>query len=486
MTTSRPSADPAHAPTALSRDCGSFRDPHGFVVHGEGRVFRVLTAQADAHYRAAEHARLIEELIDDGLLAPTWRLAPEDALSAALAREFPGHGALLEQRRIPFPTYPSEWTFAMIADAGLLTLRLQERLARRGFTLQDGSAYNVFFDGARPVFIDVASIQPAGRADIWLALGQFQRMFLYPLMLGLHRRMSTKAYYLAHMDGVGPEEVRRMAGSLRAWTPGYLLDVTLPALLGRSPRVTDGRAASLAGVRGGDPEVQCLTLARLERKLTRLRERYRPSSAWTGYEAQNSYTVAAERAKAAYIEAFMRRYAPATVTDLGCNAGRYARIAAQAGARVVALDGDHDCVDALYRALRAGRTGEASIQPIWTSLDNPTPATGFANCERPAFLARHRAEAVFALALVHHLLVSSRLTLPLVVRHFAALTERWLVLEYVAPIDPMFRRLGAFREDLYRDLSAARFLDAFAERFELLEERGLPGGTRTLYTLAKR
>jgi hypothetical protein len=472
--------------TAFSRDLGSFRDPHGFVVHGEGRIFRVLTAQAQAHFKAAECARLIRELTDAGLLAPTWRLTAEDSAAAGLRAAFPEGAAFLEQRRIEFPTYPSEWTFAMIADAALLTLDIQERCARKGFTLQDASAYNVFFDGARPLFIDVTSIEPAGRADIWLALGQFQRLFLYPLMLAFHRRMSTKAYYLAHMDGVGADEVRSMAGRLRGLTPGFLLDVTLPALLGRSQRLVEGRASSFNAARRGDPEVQCMTLGRLRRKIVKLRERYTKTSCWSGYETHNSYTIEAERYKAAYIEAFMRQHAPARVTDLGCNTGRYSRIAAQSGARVVAVDSDHECVDRLYRALRAAHEPGAYIDPVWTSVDNPTPAIGFANRERPSFLARHSADAVFALALVHHLLVSARLTLPLLVRHFAELTQRWLVIEYVAPVDPMFRRLGAFREDLYRDLSAARFLEALAERFAKVDELALPGGTRTLYTLAKK
>ena len=47
------------------------------------------------------------------------------------------------------------------------------------------------------------------------------------------------------------------------------------------------------------------------------------------------------------------RRAPARLAwDLGCNDGRYARVAAESADLVVALDADHATVDALYRRLR--------------------------------------------------------------------------------------------------------------------------------------
>jgi SAM-dependent methyltransferase len=489
MTTATPHSETRAADrTAPCRDPGSFRDPHGFVIHAGARIFRALGAEAHRSYGEAQASGVLDALLGDGLLVDTWPLAEDEAIAAQLHAQFPEAHAFVEQRAIPLPTYPAEWTFSMIADAGILTLDIQARCIRSGFTLQDASAYNVFFDGVKPSFVDMTSIQRARRLDIWRALGQFHRLFLYPLLLAHHRNIPSKGYYLAHLDGLFARDVSRIIGPSRFLRPSLLLDVTLPAALIRFGRGERGSAAFPAAGEAprGNPEVQCMMLRRLRRKLLRLRRRHRPRSLWTAYERDNSYAAEAETVKGDYIRAFMERYRPTSVTDVGCNTGRYSRIAARAGARVVAVDADHDSLDELYRSLTGTGGERLSIQPVWTSFDNPTPAIGFANGERASFLSRHRAQAVFALALVHHLLVTARIALPMLVRQFAELTGEWLVLEYVSPEDRMFRSLGAFRESLYLDLTEARFLEAFGERFSLVDLRRLPGGTRVLLTMRKR
>jgi hypothetical protein len=161
-------------------------------------------------------------------------------------------------------------------------------------------------------------------------------------------------------------------------------------------------------------------------------------------------------------------------------------MAARQGAKVVAVDVDHDSVDVLYRSIAGAKGADAGIQPIWTSFMNPTPAMGFANRERRSFLSRHRAEAVLALALIHHLHVSERLPLPLLAREFAGFTSKWLIIEYVDPADPMFRSLPAFREDLYRGLTEEAFLQAFQPYFTFEEMTRLPGGLRILFAMRKK
>jgi SAM-dependent methyltransferase len=232
--------------------------------------------------------------------------------------------------------------------------------------------------------------------------------------------------------------------------------------------------------------VQCFLLQRLRRKLQRLRERRRPGSRWTDYRRNNTYSDEADRLKARYVSDFLFRHRPQRVTDFGCNTGRFSRIAARSGARVLAIDTDHDCVDALYRSLSRDRADHRRIQPLWTSFDNPTPGIGLGNSERKAFLARHRADALLVLALVHHLQVTGRLPLGLLAKHFAGLTEEWLVVEYVDPADPMFRNLAAFREDLYRDLTEESFARALQQFFTLVDRCPLPGGSRVLYTFRKK
>ena len=113
-------------------------------------------------------------------------------------------------------------------------------------------------------------------------------------------------------------------------------------------------------------------------------------------------------------------------------------LAADCGARVLAVDGDHDAVEMLYRRVREKRL---AVTPAVVDLGNPTPAMGFLNRERESFLSRARSDCVFALALVHHLMVTGNLPVAGVRELLATLTRRFAVVEFVPAGDPMFKEL---------------------------------------------
>ena len=169
--------------------------------------------------------------------------------------------------------------------------------------------------------------------------------------------------------------------------------------------------------------------------------------------------------------------------DLGCNTGQYSRLAADCGAHVVAVDQSHDAIERLYRQLREK---PAPITPMVMDLTSPSPGLGFRNRERPGFFRRVRGDCVLALALVHHLLVDGNLSLCAIRDQLADLTQRDLVVEYVPPDDPMFRRLVAARRQCFEQLTPEGFREVFQRRFELLGEEVLPSSARSLLFLRKR
>jgi hypothetical protein len=82
--------------------------------------------------------------------------------------------------------------------------------------------------------------------------------------------------------------------------------------------------------------------------------------------------------------------------------------------------------------------------------------------------------------------VSGNLPLESIAALFADLTRDALVLEFVPPDDPQFRRLTRFRLDTYASMTIERCLAAFAGRFELARREAVPGSPRTLLLLRKR
>jgi len=183
-----------------------------------------------------------------------------------------------------------------------------------------------------------------------------------------------------------------------------------------------------------------------------------------------------------FVQRFLGQFRPPTVLDLGCNTGAYSRLAAAAGSLVVAADADADSVDVLYREQK---DAAAHVLPLRLDIASPSPAVGYMNCERSAFLDRADFDAVFALALLHHLLIISRIPLSATASMFSALTQRWLVIEFVGRSDPMFQHLLALREDIYAEITSEHFEKGYSQHFTIIERQHIPDTDRLLYVLER-
>src|SRR5689334_15847284 len=121
---------------------GSFRDRQARVFHHDGRVLRALSAPALRDWERLAASRLFASRTADGTIVKSWRAADEAALMPALGN---GWSGILEHDRIPFISYPYEWTFGMLRDAALLHLDLIQEAIAEGLILKDATPYNVQF-----------------------------------------------------------------------------------------------------------------------------------------------------------------------------------------------------------------------------------------------------------------------------------------------------------------------------------------------------
>lgn len=477
----------ATAPAARGsseRVAGSFRDPSGYVFQRGGRVFRAVDGPGYALIEGLFQSGTLPEMVRERLVVDT-AIVDEPELLAALRAENPGFRYFLSHARVPLISYPYEWSLSMLADAAVCTLKVQRRLLTAGLALKDATAYNIQFVDGRPVFIDLTSIEKPSRLDIWYALGQFQRMFLYPLVLARAYGWDLRSYFLASLDGRGIDQIARSLRPLDRFRPSMLVDFTLPILLDRQSGRLDGSGSGseVLEKRKTDPGPQLLNLDRLQRKVEGLAAGHRPKGVWADYTRTCTYDETAEGRKKALVREFLAPSRSKVVLDLGCNIGDYSLLAAETGARVIAADGDHDAIELLYRRLRQC---PAPISPLVLDLSNPSPAIGYMNRERASFFERGQADCVLALALIHHLLVSGNLSLEAIRDMFCALTRKGLILEFVPTSDPMFQRLMRFRVDLFADLDLAKCKAVFAERFEIVREVPVEGSLRTLLLMNKR
>lgn len=470
----------------------SFRDPDGSLVEFDGRVLRLVRERAVGRVTAFLRSPLARALITEGLVVGTW--IPEDAdglvraLHGALQGQVDPPGLLLEHDRLPFPSYPHEWPAEMLWEAGRLTVELCERGLAEGFRLKDATPYNVLFRGPRPVFVDVLSFEPRDPGEfVWAAYGQFVRTFLLPLALWRFARVPPTVVFASYREGLTPEQAARWLGPVARFLPPVLTLATLPAWLARGAERMGDR---LHRRRTTDPEAARYVLQRLFRGLRRQLERLRPpvdaESEWRGYEeSADPSALQARNTKYQWVLGNLRRLAPRAVLDVGCNTGVFAEAAAEAGARVVAVDRDPVVVGLTWR--RASQA-HRDVLPLVVDLARPTPALGWKNLECRSFLDRARGafDGVLMLALLHHLAVTDRVPVEEVAALAWELSPRFVVVEFVPREDPMFRRLVRGREALFEDWTRERFERAFQRWFDVVDTVELQGSGRRLYCMVRR
>ncbi len=466
----------------------SFRDPSGCTWGGMKVIYRAGWEDPKGSATAREAlARLLEQLQEEGLWIPAKPLDPE-TFPPFLEGSCPRPSQAWEHPRVFFPSYAHEWSPAMFQRVAETTLLVNGRLLEVGWELKDATPSNLLFDGPHPIFVDHLSPAPRPPGQMgWSAYGQFIRTFLIPLCLHRLNGLPLSWVHLARRDGVSPEDASRQLGLLDRLRPSVFGLVTLPAQLSQR----QGRAPSqgLKLWKDGDESIGRIITTRLLHGLHKRLKRWAPPTAdatlWSQYDqAGESYTPEALHAKEAFIQRALETCRPRAVLDLGCNTGRYSKLAARAGARVVAVDGDPACIDRLWQqALREN----LDILPLVMDLGRPSPALGWENGEESSFLERTagRFDLVFALALIHHLLVRERVPLERVIAHLASQTTRWAVIEWVAPEDPQFERLAGPHRHLYETLSVGGFEAALGPYFKLHQAFPVPGLARTLYLLEK-
>lgn len=431
---------------------------------------------------------LLKNLQMEGLWIPAKSMDPS-TLPAFLGGSCPMPHRAWEHPRIFFPSYAHEWSPAMLHRAAELTLGLNERMLEIGWELKDATPTNILFEGPHPIFVDhlSPSQRQAGQMG-WSAYGQFIRTFLIPLCLHQVNGLPLTWINLARRDGVSPDEAAQQLGCLDRLRPSVFSLVTLPALLSKYQGSIPARGLRIW--KGGDESIGHAISARILKGLRKRLDRWAPTKTggtiWSQYDhAGESYTHQGLCSKEAFIRQALESCRPMAVLDLGCNTGRYSSLAARAGARVVAVDGDPACVDQLWRQAVAE---QLDIQPLVIDLGRPSPALGWENSEEAPFLERtkERFDMVFALALAHHLLVRERVPLINILAHLASQTTRWAVIEWVPPTDPQFLRLAGPNINLYEKLEVQDFETAFAPWFTTSAAQSVEGSDRCLYLLLKK
>lgn len=424
---------------------------------------------------------------------------------------------VLEHERIPFVTFPHEWSPSMFKEAALLHIALYERLSEHGLTLKDWHPHNILFAGTRPVFVDFTSIipidelpnqpylqsgaTPSGMGERWDATSKavhemyrlmFEPYFGLPLVM-MHRGQHAAARRRIYETTLNAAETvitrREVFGS---------------DTIGRMRYEVDERLLRLA-LMESDPRKEKF-FRRLRRMVASRHAAHRGSAYSTYYEDKNEAFSAtpstAWTSKQHGVHGALEKLKPATVLDLGSNTGWFSMLAARLGSSVVAVDLDEGSIDRLFGDAR--RQG-FDILPLVANLTQPLPPLQPRTYENEPSLSligdglplvsapndRLQCDMVLALALVHHLTLGQGLTFAAVAAILSGLATRYLCVEFVELDDAMITGEPTFfpawnadhaRFDWY---TRENFVEALKVHFKTVETVASHPGTRTLMVCTK-
>jgi 2-polyprenyl-3-methyl-5-hydroxy-6-metoxy-1,4-benzoquinol methylase len=468
----------------------SFRDPSGFVLAKDGQVFRVVQEEHAKDLLCFLSSEGGQNLIGQGEFIDSryaTRTDRDRILSSVADRVkgWEGTATVLEHDPVWFASYPYEWPSVMLQEAARVTLDIASRLLEDGWGIKDATPYNILFRGPDAVFVDAMSVEKRDPADpIWRPLGQFLQTFLYPLLVEQAKGVPSGQILFGKREGISPDEAYAQFGwAQRLFNGPRLRWVTMPYLLGRRKSQT-----SYAKQQMSDPEIAQNTLRSVLQSLRKATQQpiAERATVWNSYSTNCHYDAASRERKRKFVKGVLIGIPNGRVLDVGANDGEYSIAAARIGHEVVACDIDHGCMEALWRK---AKKDQLSILPLVVNIASPTPSLGWRNQETKSFLMRAEEaefDCVLMLALSHHLTVTERVPMPLVLDLAANLTRGPLVMEWVSPKDPFYQSLLRGREDLHASDTQEAFERDCQRRFSIVEKAPLLEGRRWVYHLKPR
>jgi ribosomal protein L11 methylase PrmA len=462
-------------PSSDQRLGASFRDPSGFLFSREGVLYRQVNQIYAEHYDRLISSSLYSRLTTAGLLIlhEEVSVAPEDHAQAY---------KIIKPQLLPFISYPYEWSFSQLKDAALATMSIQKFALESGMVLKDASAYNIQFHNSKPILIDTLSFEIYREGEPWVAYRQFCQHFLAPLALVAHTDVRLSQLLRVYIDGIPLDLAAHLLPRRTRYGLGLATHIHLHAAAQK--RYAD-KAVTKEQTSRKMSKMQFMGLMDSLETTTR-KLNWKPSGTeWGDYYTASSshYSASAFEHKKQLVSAFLERLHPTSTWDLGANTGEFSRLAANRGSYTVAFDIDPAAVEQNY--LQVIQNNDTLMLPLVMDFTNPSPSLGWHNQERHSLLERAPADALLALALIHHLAISNNVPL-LRLAEFLSDLCHWLIIEWVPKQDSQVQKLLASRQDIFSEYHQVGFESAFESYFKIHEKVPIQDSPRVLYLMEKK
>ena len=448
----------------------SFRDRSGFLFYYENEIYRIINFSYKKQYEKFMNSELYQKLEEKNLIISHSEIENLDIDC--------DYYKIIKPEKIPFISYPYEWSFSQLKDAALLTLRIQKAAMKYGMTLKDGSAFNIQFHNGHPIFIDTLSFEIYEEGQIWKPYKQFCQHFLAPLALISKKDVRLNLLSKTFIDGIPIDLAAKLLPKTTFGNFGLMAHI-------------HAHAKSQKHYEDKDAKIKQKTLSK--RSFEGLIESLKSSiekmtwnednTEWGDYYSDTNYTEKSFEEKKQFISLAIDQVKPKLVWDMGANTGVFSRLASTKGINTISYDIDPLAVEKNY--LSSSQNSEQNILPLILDLTNPSSGIGWNHDERMSIIQRGPADMVFALALVHHLAISNNVPLNKLAEFFSQISK-FLIIEFVPKSDSQVKRLLLTRDDIFENYDEKNFEIEFSKFFKIINSKKILDSERTIYIMENK
>ncbi|HUM97338.1 MAG TPA: hypothetical protein PK275_05750 [Chitinophagaceae bacterium] len=453
----------------IKRNPSSYRDPSGYIFEKDGVLFRQVNKCFKEDFEFFIQSGLYDSLVNQELLLP------HQTIEECITGDENGYLTLLPER-INFISYAWEWSFDMLKDAALLTLRLAKESIQYGLSLKDATPHNIQWHNGKLIFIDTLSFEKYNEATPWIAYRQFCESFLAPLLLMHYNKQTLNQLHLAWPDGIPLSVTAKLLPTKTKYSLHTYLHIHLHAKISKKTAGKSEREVRFS-------KNKFLNLIQsLELLIRRLKTPTIPTQ-WSAYydEAinRNGYL---EQKKKIITNWLSLNPQIKSAADIGANQGVFSLLLSEKKINTLAADFDPSCINNLYQQIK--KQTLQFIQPIIFDLSNPSPAIGVQNNERESFTERLKVDLVMVLAILHHLAIGKNIPFAQLASYFSTIAPL-LIIEFIPKEDEKVKLILSQKKDIFSNYSQTAFEKEFSFFFRQIEKQEIGTSGRTLYFMKR-
>jgi hypothetical protein len=480
----------------------SFRDTAARVVLENGTYFRIIFEEYQAEYDHLMQSGLYKTLTEKGLMIKHEEIdisAPKEGQQyqqSSISHNKPYKR--LKPYQIPFQSYPFEWSYGQWRKVMYAYLQINQIALAHGMILKDATPYNFYFEGGRAVLLDTSSFDFFKEGDPWIAYRQFCSEMLSPFALMHYNGQRWARITQSHLRGMPLNFVSKQL-PLKSWINMTCLlhihmhgkyatnDSENSSLRNPNKKGSEKNEELVVNQKGFSKEKILSLMKMLQSTVLDWKQPFAFEKHWIDYYqkdiASDKYLIHKEAVIKEWLAQLTNQNNLHSILDLGANTGKFSLLASDYADKVIALEYDDICVDAIDKTIVSSKKN--NIYYLRMDLAETTPNMGVLEKEYSSIYTRAKSSIVLGLALIHHLFISNQLSFYKIAQISDGFSEQYGIVEFIPFEDEKVQFLIKDKQRDYSDYTEEAFKEAIERFFEIKERKQIEGSERILYLLEK-